>query len=126
MNAETQIAQELSKLGFAPETLEISGLGGNRAVAFKYRVRVGRCKGNHFRVGVAFQESGYPEYPPHFVWVAELTNARLPVHSTCHHQGVRWEAFSVPPSDFWDRLPPSEKNMKTYINRHLARFWNQV
>ena len=126
MNAESQIARELSRLGYIPETLEINGLGGDRAIAFEYPVGIGRFKGSVFKVGVAFQESGYPEYPPHFVWVAGLANARLPEHSTRDRQGVRWAAFSVPPSDFWDRLPSSQKNMKTYLNRHFVRFWTQV
>lgn len=126
MNAESQIAGELSRLGFDSEALEINGLGGNRAIAFKYTVETGRFKGSVFKVGVAFQESGYPEYPPHFVWVAGLANARLPEHSTRQYGGDRWAAFSVPPSDFWDRLSSSQKNMKTYLNKHFVRFWTQV
>ena len=126
MSAQEQIARELKELGFYPEVLQINGLGGRQAVTFDYKVETGGYKGQTYRVGVAFQEAGYPEYPPHFVWVARLPASKLPAHSICCHERVNWSAFSVPPSDFWDRLPSSEKNMKTYMNTHMSRFWNQV
>ena len=120
------ITQELRGLGFAVDVLRIPGLGGDQAVVFDYRVDTGRHKGSEFRVGVSFQEAEYPEYPPHFVWVAALPSAALPTHSNGQHDGVDWCAFSVPPSDFWDRLPAADKNMKTYMTRHMRRFWDQL
>lgn len=114
------------RLGFAPEFLRIDGLGGEQAVIIDYLVGTGQRKGQTFKVGIAFQEAGYPEYPPHFIWVAGLTSPALPAHSSSQHQGRSWSAFSVPPSDFWDRLPPADKTMKTYIIRHMRRFWDQV
>lgn len=126
MSAVDQIRTELEELGFAPEVLRIDGLGGERAIVIDYPVRTGRHKERTFKVGVAFQEAGYPEYPPHFIWVAKLASPALPTHSTRHHEGVDWSAFSVPPSDFWDSLPLADKNMKTYMSRHVQRFWDQV
>ncbi len=126
MSVLGEIAAEFSVLGHSPTTLQIEGLGGKEAVVIDYPVSTGRFKGQTLRIGVAFQETGYPEYPPHFVWVADISEPRLPVHSTSFFCGAEWMAFSVPPSDFWDRLPVTDKNMKTYIDRHLLRFWSQV
>ena len=77
-------------------------------------------------IAVSFQEEGYPEYPPHFIHVKEVADAKLPEHQTFQFENARWVSFSVPPTDFWDGLPSSEKNMKTYVHRHLARFLDQV
>ena len=126
MSALERIAKELRALGFSPTTLRVEGLGGDQAVVIDYLVATGRFKGQTYRLGVAFQEDGYPEYPPHFVWVADLSDPCLPVHSTGCGHGAVWASFSVPPSDIWDRLPKSDKNMKSYIDRHLLRFWDQV
>ena len=125
-NVEDTIVQELQEMGFAAQDVRIQGLGGDHAIVFNYPVEVGRHKGRAFRVGVSFQETAYPEYPPHFIWVAELQTPNLPVHSNSHHDGEEWSAFSVPPNDFWDRLPSADKNMKTYLTRHMRRFWDQV
>ena len=126
MNSIEQICVELAELGLVPKVLKIEGLGGGQAAAFNYQVKTGRHKGQTFSVGIAFQEAGYPEYAPHFIWVAGLTEPSQPAHSTaaCEHES--WQAFSVPPNDFWDRLPSAEKNMKTYMRRHMQRFWDQV
>ena len=34
--------------------------------------------------------------------------------------------FQFPPSDFWDALPATDKNMRTYVNRHMLRIWDQL
>ena len=125
-SAADEVTRELRGLGFSADVLRISGLGGDQAAVFDYPVDTGRYKGRTFRVGVSFQEAEYPEYPPHFVWVAGLQSPALPAHSNGSHDGVQWCAFSVPPSDFWDRLPSADKNMKTYMARHMRRFWNQM
>ena len=125
-SVDDTIVQELRELGFAAKDVRIRGLGGDHAFVFDYPVEVGRHKGRAFKVGVSFQETAYPEYPPHFIWVAELQSPSLPVHSNGNHDGEAWSAFSVPPNDFWDRLPSADKNMKTYLTRHMRRFWDQV
>ena len=126
MSALERIAEELQILGYLAEPLEIPDLGGERAVVFEYPVLTGRFRTQTFRVGIAFQEEGYPEYPPHFIWVANLPGPQLQVHNTAERDGEIWASFSAPPGDFWDQLPTSKKNMKSYINTHLVRFWNQV
>ena len=120
------ISAELSAEGFTPEILIASGCPGNGAVIINYRVDTGQYKNKRFKTGIAFKEGGYPEYPPHFICVADIPESSLPVFSKFSYRDSEWSVFSVPPSDFWDSLPSSDKNMKTYINRHLARFWNQI
>ena len=77
-------------------------------------------------MAIGSPENSYPDYPPHFIYVAELPDPRLPVHHSFRYNDADWSAFSVPPSDFWDTLAASEKNMKTYINLHITRFWSQI
>ena len=129
MTAIDRICDELRELGFNPEKVRLASDSIELAV-FEYAVEVGRYAGRQFQVGLRFQEEGYPEYPPHWVYVANLpagfTPQAAPIHSSVEHGGVTWSAFSVPPGDFWDRLPSGEKNMKTYIQRHFIRFWSQV
>ena len=72
-------------------------------------------------VGLSFQESAYPEYPPHFVHFKSSVQTAITKHSEHDFRGEQWSAYSLPPSDFWDRLELSQKNMKTYVNRHLIR-----
>ena len=125
MTAIEKICAELVELGFSPQRIQIVGCPAELAVV-NYGVKIGRYKGDHFNVGIGFQEQGYPEYPPHWLGVAGLPHSQVTVHSSYNHCDVQWLLFSVPPSDFWDKLSSSEKNMKTYINRHVPRFWSQV
>ena len=78
-----------------------SGFIGHAAVTFDYTVLTGRHKNRTFTIAVGFQEDAYPEYPPHFVYVADLRNPQIQIHSSFDHAGKNWLGFSVPPSDFW-------------------------
>lgn len=126
MSALEQIRTELDEFGLKPRVISRPEflLGG--IVAFSYDPDVGRFRGQTFQVGIGFQENAYPEYPPHFLLVANLSDATIPVYSRLQFDGCDWSVFSVPPSDFWDRLPATEKNMKTYMRRHIVRFWSQI
>ena len=104
--------------GFAPDS-------GN-AVVIRYKVPTGRYKGGVFGMAFSFQETAYPEYPPHFIHVAGLPSQGLTPHAVHQHGGMEWKVFSVPPNDFWDALPMAEKNMRTYMRRHVPRFWSQL
>ena len=121
-----QVCRELRELGYEPTLVSPGGFGAGGLVVVDYEVITGRYKGRTFKVSIGFQEDAYPEYPPHFVGVANLADPRIPVHSSHRRGNDTWSMFSVPPSDYWDNLSSSEKNMKTYVRRHLARFWSQV
>lgn len=104
----------------------VTGVPHGPVLVFVHRVKNGPRKGECYKIGISFQEDSYPEYPPHFVHVAELNGSKLTRHAQYTAEGVSWMAFSVPPSDFWDRLPGHMKNMKTYLGTHLERFWRDV
>ena len=120
------ICAELSELGLEPQIVSANGFIQQTAVTLIQQVPTGRFKDQSFTLAIGFQEDSYPDYPPHFIYVSDLPNEQLPVHSSFAHDDRQWKAFSVPPSDFWDNLPASEKNMKTFVNRHLLRFWSQI
>ena len=122
-----RVGEELRAIGFVPKIVKAGEFVGNGAVVIEYPVTIeGRHKGRTFTIAIGFQEDAYPEYPPHFIYVAGFTDPQLPVYNRFCYDNADWFAFSVPPSDFWDRLPSSDKNMKTYVSRHLTRFWSQV
>ena len=122
-----KVSEELRALGFAPKIVKADQFRGDGAVVIEYPVTVdSRHKGRTFTMAIGFQEDAYPEYPPHFIYVAEFADPQIPTHSSFCCDDANWCAFSVPPSDFWDRLPSADKNMKTYVHRHLTRFWSQV
>ena len=117
-----QVAKELQELGFAPKIVDfLSFPVRGQAIVVDLPVEHGRYKGETLAVGLSFQESAYPEYPPHFVHFKSSVQTAITKHSEHDFRGEQWSAYSLPPSDFWDRLELSQKNMKTYVNRHLIR-----
>ena len=125
MNGIENIREELVRLGRAAKVVRFPGFGvdGGRAVIFDYEVDAGSHRGNSYRIGISFQETGYPEYPPHFIHICNAPPLSRTVHSTHDEGDAKWSVFSVPPSDFWDSLPAEHKNIKTYLNQHVRRFW---
>ncbi len=127
MGAIDVVERELRELDYRTEIIDAPGFSFGKVVAIEYPVPTGRYQGLTFKVGLGFQEEGYPEYPPHFVFVANhLSDAHVPKYATRHLDGREWSVFSLPPSDFWDRLAPTDKNMKTYVRQHLARVWRDM
>ena len=126
MNAVEAAQRELRDLGFNPVIVTDSACRYRPVIMFRYAATNGPHRGATFRIGVSFQEDAYPEYPPHFIHVAGLAETRLTRHSSYQYDHAEWSVFSLPPSDFWDALPPGEKNMRAYVNRHLARVWAQI
>ena len=121
-----KIREELCEIGFTPNVVSAEGFVQSSAVVIAYPVHTGRFKDQIYDIAIGFQEDSYPDYPPHFIYVAELPDPKLPAYSSFHYNNAKWSGFSVPPSDFWDTLPTSEKNMKTFVNRHMIRFWSQI
>ena len=121
MSAVEIIREELCRLGHAAGIVSFPNYG--RVVVFDYTVDAGPHSGKSYRIGISFQETGYPEYPPHFIHICNAPPLNLTAHSTYDEGDAKWSAFSVPPNDFWDSLPAEHKNMKTYLNKHVRRFW---
>ena len=122
MSSLDKAAAEIQALGYKPE---IVILGNRGAIVFDYVVCCGRYKRQSFKIGIGIEE-GYPEFPPHFIFVANFDRPKLPVHTSISDKELAWSAFSVPPNDFWDTLAFHDKSMKTFFNRHLVRFWSQI
>lgn len=125
MNDIERVCEELNQLGYAPERMQPPG-APCELVVVDYRVMVSPRTGQEFRMGIGFSDTGYPEYPPHFICIETLNDPKIPVHSTFIHNGAEWKVFSAPPQDIWDALGTSEKNMKNYFQSHIHRFWSQL
>lgn len=120
------ITEELTSLGYAPTRRE--SLVGP-VVVVKYEIPRGSYAGTSVRLGIGFQGEGYPEYPPHWIHVSppygdgQTNNADRPYTD---EDGNSWLVMSRPPSDFWDRIPPTDQNMRTFLRRHVGRIWKNV
>lgn len=124
MSACTErVRAELEALG--RETFEFDTAQG-RVVCFDYILEAGSHKGEPVKVGVSFQESGYPEYPPHWVHISPPLDDKKggAVERYTDAEGRQWLAMSRPPGEVWDKLPT--KHMDAYIKEHLRRIWKDV
>ena len=118
-----QVAKELRELGYIPRIVQFPSFpSSSQAVLIDIDVEHGRYKKQTLAVGLSFQEDSYPEYPPHFVHFKSSISTDISTkHSVHEFENDKWSAYSLPPSDFWDSLDSSQKNMRTYIRRHLLR-----
>ncbi len=122
-----RVLDELRDLGLTPRIVDFPEFTtSRRAVVFSVTVHTGRFEGQTLTLALSFQEQAYPEYPPHFVHFKSSVEISIRKHSTHDFEGENWSAYSLPPSDFWDRLEPSQKNMKTYFWLHLNRVLDQL
>ena len=96
-----------------------------KVVAFDYTVETGSHRGEKVTAGVSFQETGYPDYPPHWIHVTPpIDDGKGGAVERYNANGREWLAMSRPPGDIWDQLPT--KHMSTYISEHLRRIWKDV
>lgn len=118
-----QVAKELREIGIPTRIVDFPSFpSSSQAILIDVAVENGRYKGQTMTVGLSFQENSYPEYPPHFVHFRSSIETDITTrHSEHDFEGDNWSAYSLPPSDFWDRLDSSQKNMTTYVRRHLLR-----
>ena len=93
-------------------------------MSFDYIIEIGRLQGRQVTVGVSFQESNYPEYPPHWVHVTPPLDDGKGGREYSDKSGRPWLAMSRPPGEIWDRL--RTKHMDFYIREHLRRIWKDV
>lgn len=115
-----RVQSELHTLGYKSS---LHNWTHGTVVEFDYLVEVGSHKGKVFRLGVSFQETGYPEYPPHWIHISPAIDDEegRRVRPYTADDGREWIALSRPPSDIWDNL--LDKNMKNYLEEHVRRFW---
>ena len=115
-----RIQEELNSLGYRTEMFDALN---RTVVSFDYTIETGPHKGMKVTVGLSLQETGYPEYPPHWIHVTPPLNDRRggAVQQHSDPQGREWLAMSRPPGVLWDQLPT--KHMNAYIEEHLRRIW---
>lgn len=123
-----QVVEELRDIAFEPRIVDFPNFQASRqAVIINVEVQIGRYKGQTLAIALSFQEDTYPEYPPHFVHFKSSIRTTIATRHTEHDfEGENWSTYSLPPSDFWDSLEPSQRNMKTYFRRHLLRILAQL
>ncbi|MCY3627470.1 MAG: hypothetical protein OXG88_07515 [Gammaproteobacteria bacterium] len=122
------VAAELRDIGLNPKIVNFPGVGWSpQGIVIDVAVQTGKYKGQVIKVGISFQENSYPEYPPHFVHLkASVKTTNITRHSEHKFANEEWYAYSLPPSDFWDGLDQSQKNMKTYYHRHLQKILDKL
>lgn len=117
------VQSELADLGYCTS---LHTWKNTTVVEFDYFVEVGSLRGETVRLGLSFKETGYPEYPPHWIHVCPPVDDGLG-GSVQHYEtddGRQWVAMSRPPKELWDRLPA--KDMRAYLSGHMRRFWNCI
>ena len=122
-DAAKKMNAELKSLGYRTEVRPSSQ---GPVVEFDYEVETGSYKGQVVRLGISIPESGYPEYPPHWIHVSPPVDDGLggAVQSYTTGDGRKWMLLSRPPNDLWDGLP--ERNMQAYLSGHIRKFWRQL
>lgn len=122
-----KIVEELHQIGYSAKVVDFPNFGPSpQAVLIDILVPTGRYKGQELTIGISFQEEAYPEYPPHFVHLKSTIQTHFTRNGEHEFEGDEWYAYSWPPSDFWDSLDQSKKNMNYYFQRHLLRVFSQL
>lgn len=118
-----RMQRQLESLGYSTA---VRNSPQGKVVEFDYRVENGKCRGKRFRIGISMQETGFPEYPPHWIHVSPPVNDGLggSVQQYKDEDGREWTALSRPPGELWEQLPT--KDMERYIDHHMRRFWSRL
>ena len=118
-----RIRAELEGIGYKTSAFEWSR---GVVVSFDYTIEIGSHRGRTIKLGVSFQETGYPEYPPHWIHVSpEISDGKGgAIESHTDPEGRKWIAMSRPPGALWDQLPT--KHMGAFMNEHVRRIWKDL
>lgn len=132
------LAEELRLLRYEPEPFnatQIRSIG--EGIKFTYRIESGSRVGQTVLLGLAVPDrrGAWPEVTPHWVCLSPPDNILeeqvkgAPQPAAVKHWeddvGTSWMAISAPPDDFWDKIErPEDKNMETYLKRHINRIWS--
>jgi len=98
---------------------------------FKYTIPCGTQKNKNIIIGIELPEKDYPRLPPHFIHLKkdEFTEniiEKMGKYHEVYNNEKAWIVFSRPPQDIWDDLDDEKKNLNTFFESHLRRFWNSV
>ena len=111
-----RVQSELNSIGY---TTRVKDTLQGKTVVFPYTIESGPNEGKDVLVGLSFQETGYPEYPPHWIHVSPPMDDNKGNVTPYEDSDGQWLAMSRPPEIVWDRLPA--KSMRGYIDEHLRR-----
>lgn len=99
---------------------------------FKYVVPCGSLEDKKITIGIELPLNDYPRLPPHFIHLkkeefsAEEIQRMNQIHEPYEYNGESWITLSRPPQDIWDELDNSKKNLYTFFESHLRRFWESL
>jgi len=99
---------------------------------FKYVVPCGSLKKKQITIGIELPLNDYPRLPPHFIHLkkeefsAEERGKMNQIHELYVCNEESWMTLSRPPQDIWDELDYSKKNLYTFFESHLRRFWESL
>jgi len=99
---------------------------------FKYVVPCGSLARKKITIGKELPLKDYPRLPPHFIhfkaeeFRKEEIQKMNKIHEQYEHGGESWITLSRPPQDIWDELDNSKKNLYTFFESHLRRFWENL
>ena len=112
-----RVQSELKGLGYSTC---VKDTAQGQTVVFPYTIESGPREGEGLLVGLSFQETGYPEYPPHWIHVCPpMDDNKGGAVQPYEDSDGKWLAMSRPPGVVWDRL--RTKSMRGYIDEHLRR-----
>ena len=138
-NLTNQIQKEIKKI-LSCELQDIQDMQ-NRSLSskrngylciFKYAIPCGSMKKKNITIGIELPLDDYPRLPPHFIHLKkeefkeEEKQKMGQIHESYEHNGESWIALSRPPEDIWDELDISKKNLYTFFESHLRRFWGSL
>ena len=98
----------------------------------QYFIPCGSLKKKKITIGVELPQNDYPRLPPHFIHLkpAEFSKEEIEkmgkIHESYEYNGANWITLSRPPEDIWDGLESFYKNLCTFFESHLRRFWDQL
>ena len=99
---------------------------------FKYLIPCGFLKRKKIIIGIELPPNDYPRLPPHFIHLKEkefneeIINKIGRIHEKYIIEEETWIVLSRPPQDIWDDLDSPKKNLYTFFESHLKRFWENL
>ena len=122
---------ELTSLLKIDRELKILNRQGWKAL-FNFKIPCGSLTGKEILLGVEIPQSDFPRLPPHFIHIREADFKQSEIekmgreHQLYDYNQENWRSYSRPPEDIWDGLDMPKKNLKTFFESHLRRFWQSL
>ncbi len=138
-NLTNQIQNEIKKIPSCKlqdiQNMKNRGLPSKREgylCVFSYVVPCGSMENKKITIGIELPLNDYPRLPPHFIHLSteEYSTEEIQKLGQQHEPYIynekHWITFSRPPQDIWDGLDSLKKNLHTFFESHLRRFWKSL